>query len=149
MCMLKVLIAEDNRVIAKLIEDTLVEHGYEVCGIARDVAEAVALARSHKPDLAVIDQQLVVGELDIEITAELGTLDGMGILYTTGYVSYIKLTASDGRACLAKPYRPDELLRSLEIVAEIVSTGRASPPFPRGFQVLPSATIAPREPRYE
>lgn len=138
--MLKVLIAEDNRIVAKLIEDILVEHGYEVCGIARAVVDAVALARYHKPDLAIIDQQLVVGELDIEITAELGALDGVGILYTTGYVSYVKLTASDGHACLAKPYRPDELLRSLEIVAEIVATGRASPPFPRGFQVLPAAT---------
>ena len=143
--MLKVLIAEDNRIVAKLIEEILVEHGYEVCGIGRTVAEAVTLARYHKPDLAIIDQQLVVGELDIEVTAELAALDGMGILYTTGYVSYIKLTASDGHACLVKPYSPDELLRSLEIITEIVTTGRASPPFPRGFQVLPPAiTGAPR-----
>ena len=55
-------------------------------------------------------------------------------------------SGADGHACLSKPYRSPDLLRGLEIVAEIVSTGTASPPFPRGFQVLPAATIEPREP---
>ena len=50
------------------------------------------------------------------------------------------LTAADGDACLSKPYRSADLLRSLQIVADIVATGTASPPFPHGFQVLPAAT---------
>ena len=41
--MLKVLIAEDELMIADMAEETLVKHGYEVCGIARTVAEAVRL----------------------------------------------------------------------------------------------------------
>jgi len=40
---LKVLIAEDDSMIAGLMEDILVEYGYEVCGIASTVAEGVAL----------------------------------------------------------------------------------------------------------
>jgi len=35
--MLKVLIAEDQMMIAELLEGVLTESGYEVCGIARDV----------------------------------------------------------------------------------------------------------------
>jgi hypothetical protein len=46
------------------------------------------------------------------------------------------LTAADGHACLAKPYRSADLVRSLEIVAGTVQTGTASRPFPAGFQVL-------------
>ena len=38
--MLKILIAEDDLMIADMSEDILVEHGYEVCGIARTVAQA-------------------------------------------------------------------------------------------------------------
>ena len=59
--MKKVLIAEDNVLIADMLEDFLVSGGYEVCGIARTVDEAVALADLHKPDLAVLDFRLADG----------------------------------------------------------------------------------------
>jgi hypothetical protein len=59
------------------------------------------------------------------------------------------MTVIDGDACLAKPYRFADLLRGLEIVADIVATGTASRPFPRGFQVLPPATASRREFAYE
>jgi len=146
--MLKVLIAEDDLMIADMTEEMLVERGYEVCGIARTVTEAVALGRLHKPDLAVIDLRLADGELGTEIAAQMGRQSKLGVLYATGNISHAMLTTADGHACLAKPYRAADLQRSLEIVAEIVATGTASPPFPRGFQVLPSATIGFREPSH-
>jgi DNA-binding response OmpR family regulator len=146
--MLKVLIVEDDLMIADMAEEVLVKRGYKVCGIARTVAEAVALGRCHKPDLAVIDQRLADGGLGSEAAAQLGALGRLGILYATGNVSHLMLSAAYGDACLSKPYRSDDLLRGLEIVADIVATGIASPPFPRGFQVLRSATIARPEPSY-
>ena len=139
------MIAEDDLMIADMVEEILVESGYEVCGIARTVAEAVALGRRHKPDLAVIDMRLADGGLGTEIAAQLGALGRLGVLYATGNASLVMLTAADGDACLVKPYSSADLVRGLEIVADIVATGTASPPFPRGFQLLPSATIARRE----
>jgi len=73
----KVLIAEDDLMIADMAEMVLVEHGYEVCGIARTVPEAVALGRHHKPDLAVFDQRLADGGLGTEIAAQLERLTGL------------------------------------------------------------------------
>ena len=60
------------------------------------------------------------------------------ILYATGNVSLALRNIADGDACLAKPYRPEDLYAGVwEIVARIVTTGIASPPpFPRGFQLL-------------
>jgi DNA-binding response OmpR family regulator len=142
--MAKVLIAEDDLMIADMVEEMLVERGYEVCGIARTVSEAVALGRRHKPDLAMLDMRLADGGLGTEIAAELGGLGRLGVLYTSGNITGAMKTIIDGDACLAKPYRSADLLRSLEIVAEIVATGTASPPFPRGFQVLPRAIAAGR-----
>lgn len=139
--MLKVLIAEDDLMIADLAEEVLIDHGYEVCGIARTVAEAIALARHHTPDFAVIDMRLADGGLGTEIAAQLESLAGLGILYASGNASHVMLTAANGHACLVKPYSAADLLRGLEIVAEIVATGKASLPFPRGFQVLPSVTV--------
>ena len=67
----RVLIVEDDLMMADMVEMLLVDSGYEVCGIARNVADAVALARSHKPDLAVIDVRLADGDLGTEIPAHL------------------------------------------------------------------------------
>ena len=139
--MLKVLIAEDDLMIADMAEEILVESGYEVCGIGRTVAEAVALGRRHKPDLALLDMRLADGGLGTEVAAQLSALGRLGILYATGNITDVTLNATHGDACIVKPYSSDDLVRGLEIVADIVATGIASPPFPRAFQLLPSATM--------
>ena len=137
--MVKVLIAEDDLMIADAAEEVLVRSGYEVCGIARTVAKAVALGRAHKPDLAIIDLRLADGEIGTDIVAQLSDLGKFGVLYATGNVAHLLLAHAGGDACLAKPYRAIDLIRSLELVAEIVATGTATLPFPRGFRVLSPA----------
>ena len=144
--MLKVLIVEDDLMIADLIEDILVDNGYEVCGIARTADEAVALGRQHTPDLAILDLHLADGSLGTEVAAGLRDLPHLGILYATGNAPLLMKHAAYGHACLGKPYRDEELLRSLEIVTVMVATGTAAPPFPRSFQILPSAANATGEP---
>jgi len=136
----KILIVEDDFMLADFAEEILVEGGFEVSGIARTVAEAVTLARKSKPDLVMLDLRLADGGLGTEVAAGLLTLGGPGVLYVTGNTSQVALT--DGDACLAKPYRAADLIRGLEIVTEIVVTGKATPPFPHGFQLLERASGA-------
>ena len=136
--MLKVLIAEDDVVIADMIEYFLTKHGYEICGITGSVQEAISLGQLHKPDLAILDMRLANGELGTTIAANLINIK-LGILYATANGSEILLNAAVGHACLAKPYGSKELLRSLEIVAGMIAGGIATPPFPRGFQLLNQA----------
>jgi DNA-binding response OmpR family regulator len=137
--MLKVLIVEDDFMLADFVEEILAEKGYEISGIARTVTEATALARTLRPDLIILDLRLADDGLGTEVAAQLLPLGRPGILYVTGNMSQLALTSADGDACLGKPYRAADLLRGLEIVAEIVATGRAQPPFPGGFQLLHSA----------
>jgi two-component sensor histidine kinase/DNA-binding response OmpR family regulator len=134
--MFKVMIAEDDLFMADMLEEVLVENGYEVCGIARTVDKAVELGERHKPDLAILDVRLAGGGLGTDIAARLNRPDGLGVLYATGNIGQMGLTKADGDACLGKPYRPADVVRSLKIVEEIVSTGEASRPFPKGFRVL-------------
>lgn len=135
--MLKVVIVEDDLLIADMVEETLTENGYDVCGIVTTVAAAVALIRMCKPDLAIVDVRLADGGLGTEIATQLGGLGKMGILYATGNRAQVVLSAANGHASITKPYRDTDLLRGLQLVSEIVATGRASEPYPRGFQVLP------------
>jgi DNA-binding response OmpR family regulator len=132
--MLKVLIVEDDLMLADFAEEILVEHGYEISGIARTVADAIALARRSRPDLVILDLRLAEGGLGTEVASQLPPLGRPGILYVTGNMSQVALVHGD--ACLAKPYRSADLVRGLELVAEIVATGKAQPPFPQGFQLL-------------
>jgi DNA-binding response OmpR family regulator len=137
MTRVKVLIVEDDLMIADVASEFLSASGYEVCGIARTVSEAVALSRTHRPDLALIDLRLARGGIGTEIVRQLPVGERPGILYATGNVSQFVLTKNDGEASISKPYSAEDLVRSLEIVGEIVATGIASTPFPRGFRVLP------------
>jgi DNA-binding response OmpR family regulator len=138
--MLKVMIAEDDPLIADMLAEVLTESGYEVCGIARTVDDAVRLGERHKPDLAVLDLLLAEGGIGTEITARLSHQGRLGVLYATGKGAQISLTKADGDACLGKPYRAEDVVRALKIVEQIVSSGEASRPFPTGFYVLDVAT---------
>jgi DNA-binding response OmpR family regulator len=137
--MLKVMIAEDDLLIADMMEEVLIEGGYKVCGIGRTVAAMVALARKHKPDLAILDVRLADGELGTEIAVALADFPRLGILYVTGNVAAVMRGGIGGQACLKKPYRAIDLLRGLEIVTAMIDTGATPLPFPPGFEVLPGA----------
>jgi two-component sensor histidine kinase len=142
---LKILIAEDDLMIADTVEEAAIQAGFDVCGIARTVGEAVALGLRHKPDLAVIDLCLADGGLGTELATQLAGSGRIGILYATGNVSKATLGATHGDACIAKPYRTADLIRGLEIVAEIVSSGESSLTFPHGFKLLNPAIKAKQE----
>jgi DNA-binding response OmpR family regulator len=114
--MSKVLIAENDLLLADMLEEALLHAGYEVCGIALTVEEGVALSTHHDPDLALLDLRLASGGLGTEIAAQLDRDGGLGVLYATGNSDQIHLTKADGDACLVKPYRPEDVVRALKIV---------------------------------
>jgi CheY-like chemotaxis protein len=139
--MLKVLIAEDELMIADMTADFLVESGYEVCGVARTVSKALELAAACDPDLALIDMRLAEGGLGTQVAARLRPFGGLGVLYASGNAAQADLTATDGHAYITKPYTSADLLRALVLVRSLALTGKAAPPFPRRFQVLGPAIL--------
>ena len=141
------MIAEDDLFMADMLGIYLAENGYEVCGIAATVEEGVTLGERHKPDLALLDIRLAEGGHAREIAARLKRQGRTGILYATGNngtLGPLGLSRDDGDAFLGKPFRPADLLRALQIVEQIVSTGVASEPFPERFHILePSFSPSP------
>lgn len=138
--MLKVLIAEDDDIMAGMLENILVRNGYVVCGTARTVDGAVALCERHKPDLAVLDVRLADGGYGTEIVARLNGESRPGILYATSNTEHITLAGASGDACLSKPFCTTDIVWALEIVQQLVTTGTAESPFPMGFHVLQGAS---------
>jgi AmiR/NasT family two-component response regulator len=54
----RILIAEDETIIRLDLKDLLERSGFEVCAEAKDGLEAVELARTQEPDLAVLDVKM-------------------------------------------------------------------------------------------
>jgi two-component system, response regulator PdtaR len=140
----KVLIAEDDLMIADMIEASLIDNGYEVCGIARTVAQGVSLGRQMRPDLAILDMRLADNGLGSEIAAQLRDGPRIGILYASANVSQVKGLA-DCDACIAKPYDVNDLMRALKIVEQIVNGDAALSPFPPGFHLLGATKLTAGE----
>jgi two-component system, response regulator PdtaR len=55
---MRILVAEDETIIRLDLRDLLVRCGFDVVAEARDGEEAVALAREHEPDLAIMDVKM-------------------------------------------------------------------------------------------
>ena len=55
---MRILIAEDETIIRLDLRELLEHAGFEVCAEAKDGEEAIALARSERPDLAVLDVKM-------------------------------------------------------------------------------------------
>ena len=55
---MRVLIAEDETIIRLDLKDLLQRAGFDVCAEAKDGFEAVELARSEQPDVAVLDVKM-------------------------------------------------------------------------------------------
>lgn len=113
--MLKVLVAENALSAADRVKEALVGAGYEVCGVACTVAEAVLLGRAHRPDLAVIALQFADGGLGTDIVAQLRKNGRVHVLYVGENLHQFNGLAA-GDACIAKPYDTSDLLRALKIV---------------------------------
>ena len=103
---LKVLIVEDDFMIADMAEEFLIEHGFDVCGTAGRVEEAVALGQLLRPDLALLDCRLAEGGLGTEVATRLLALGDVGILYATGNSTTGALKDADGMQASASRTAP-------------------------------------------
>lgn len=124
---------------ADMVEAVLAKAGHSISGIARTVADGIELCQLNHPDIAVIDVRLADGGVGTDIANFAG--EAAGILYVTANPSAVLEGGARGNACLTKPYSFPDLLRSVDIVAEMIGTGSATPPYPKGFRILPTATI--------
>jgi response regulator of citrate/malate metabolism len=133
--MLKVLIVEDDLMIADMVNDRLELDQFDVCGIATNITEALALASMHHPDLAVVDVRLADGDLGTNLAVDLKRLYKIGILYATGNIELV-IRDSVGEGCMQKPYNMAALSKSLRIVHRLLASGEVPDALPDGLLLL-------------
>jgi len=107
---MKVLLVEDEMMLAMLAEDTLAELGCSVVSASR-VGKALALAKDQAFDVAMLDVN-VAGEEVYPVADELGRR-GIPFVFATGYGQGGLKHAYRTRSALEKPYRLEEIERAL------------------------------------
>lgn len=106
----RVLIVEDEPIVAMALEDILESFGCTIVGPAATLAAGLSLAETSPVDAAMLDVNLS-GEESFPIAA---ILDGRAIPYafTTGYGAEGLSGRSTARV-IAKPYRPAQIRDAL------------------------------------
>lgn len=112
----RVLIAEDETIIRLDLRELLERSGFEVCAEARDGEEAVELARSEQPDVAIMDVKMP--KLDgIEAARRILDERPIPIVMLTAYGQQeLVARAVDAGVFgyLVKPFREQDLLPAIE-----------------------------------
>jgi PAS domain S-box-containing protein len=114
----RILVVEDESVVAMDIQDGLERLGYRVVGVAATGDEAIRLAETQDPDLVVMDIRLK-GPLDGIATAQRIHLRApTPVIFLTANVDESTLgraMAADPYGYLSKPFSETDLHRAIEI----------------------------------
>ena len=114
----KVLIVEDERIVAKDLALTIESMGYEVIGSAASHDEALAVCAKQVPDIVLMDIR-IKGDIDgIDTAAKLLELYGLHVIYLTAHAdidSIDRAKRTRPHAYLLKPVKPGELQGAIEI----------------------------------
>lgn len=104
---MRVLVLEDDLIIALDLEGVLIAAGYDVLGPVNTQSEALALIESGHPDVALIDINLG-SEKAFEVADRLAARH-IPFAFLTGHSDEILPSAHRMRHVIAKPYNPDRL----------------------------------------
>ncbi len=107
----RVLVVEDEMMVAMLVEDMLVDMGFDVVGPASRLSDGLHLAEHETLDLAVLDVNLN-GVRSFPIAA---VLAGRGIpfVFATGYGTVGVEADFPGVPVVSKPFTSDRLDEAL------------------------------------
>ena len=106
----RVLIVEDEIVVALFLEDVLDEFGYQVAGVVTQLDDA--MARDQDYDIALLDVH--INGRNVFDFADMLAVRGIPFVFATGYGERGIPERHRSSPVLQKPFQPDELKRILE-----------------------------------
>ena len=114
----KILIVEDELIVAQNIQNQLIKLGYDVPDMADSGDEAIAMAEKHKPNLVLMDIKLS-GEMDgIQAATEIRNRFHIPVVYLTAFVDNETLQrakVTDPFGYVLKPFELRNLHSTIEI----------------------------------
>jgi CheY-like chemotaxis protein/NTP pyrophosphatase (non-canonical NTP hydrolase) len=116
----RILIVEDERIVAADLQEVLNGFGYDAYAIASSGAEALAIAREKRPDIALMDIR-IDGDVDgIEAAVQLRQKFDTAVIFVSAYAddaTVERAKQSDPSAYLIKPVSARALKTTIELTA--------------------------------
>jgi PAS domain S-box-containing protein len=113
-----ILVVEDERIVALDISNRLKALGYGVSGVAVSGDQALSMAEARRPDLVLMDIQLM-GEMDgIAVAEKIRDRFHMPVVYLTAHAddrTLRRAKATDPFGYVVKPFRDRDLRAAIEM----------------------------------
>lgn len=125
----RVLIVEDELIVADDLEWQLTHMGYEVAGVAVSGHEAISLANKERPHIVLMDIQLQGSMGGIEIARSIQRNTGAAIIFVTAFAAAFLRDPREMQPpgiCLSKPFSTLQLKAALQSV--MTGAAKSGPP---------------------
>ena len=116
---LRIVIVEDEYLVACELELSLLAAGFEVCGIAVRADEAVACVLKEQPDLVIMDIRLLGSKDGVAAAIEIYNRSNIRSIFTTAHAddeTRSRAEAARPLGWVAKPYAGGTLVRTIRQV---------------------------------
>jgi CheY-like chemotaxis protein len=110
---LRVLVAEDEGIIALLLSEVLTGMGFEVCAVEATEAAAVAAAARCRPDLMIVDARLARGSGVAAVEEILRSCGPVPHVFVSGDIIAVQ-ARRPGSVVIAKPFREADLVSAID-----------------------------------
>ena len=134
---LRILVVEDEVLIALELEYLLEDLGYVTVGIAGSSADAIALGRTTAPDVALVDIHLIDGPTGVEVARTLSADSRTTVLFMTANSKRIPADFAGALGVIAKPYSERVVSSALSYVAACRAGRTPAIGPPDGFSLAP------------
>lgn len=135
-CDLRVLVVEDQAILAMELEFVLGEVGCHVVGCAMDAASAMEVAHRAKPDLALVDLNLLDGRTGPLVAHQLVRDHGVAVIFLTANPEQIPDGFSGALGVLTKPFDDATILEVVDFARRFIRERQIGQP-PGRFRIAP------------
>ena len=113
-----ILVADDEAVICAQLGELLEGAGYRIAGTAGNTEQAVAMAKSLRPDLVLLDIVMPGGGDGVEACRSIQEEMGIPVILVTayGFASYLnRVRGAAPYGYVLKPYSDEQILAAVEV----------------------------------
>jgi DNA-binding LytR/AlgR family response regulator len=115
---IKILVVEDEAIIAMDLEMMLLDMGYHVVGCAQNHFQAISLLNEHRPDIVLLDIFLKSSESGIETAAYINENQKIPFIFISSYSDSLTLgeaKKTNPAAYLVKPFKQEDIFAAIEV----------------------------------
>ncbi len=134
---MRILIVEDEALLAMELESEVEEAGHEIVGVAAESKQALSLIEKSSPQFAFVDIQLLDGPTGIDVGRHLASRS-IPYVFVSGNLKRIPEDFAGALGAIEKPYTMNGLQNALEFIDTIVNGEHQSVTAP------PSLVLSPR-----